>query len=207
MPSISTLIGERFEDIILGMYPKLAKVQGPDNVMPDFEHPLFFAEAKVAFFQADFAIHLKRYQVESFGFLEETKPVVYLFGFHDFANANWQLQGLPARTQRSLLASNMDVVRLYVADNSVAGNIWRKNHYVCSKGHIEDCVFKESLLRQLINDESMMIGGNLVSARRRFSAPATQYEFSPLTLNRRTGIEVGSILPAGRREISDYFMA
>jgi hypothetical protein len=206
MPSISTLIGERFEDILQENYAEMERVSDPSNILPDFTHKLFYAEAKAMFDKHDYATHLKGYQVNAFSGLHDIKPVVYLIGVHDFAGASKRLFNLSDRDSRKEL-ENMNVSRLYVVDNATIECVWDRRDHVCKKGHIRDCTLRESHLRQIILDEKTTIKGRSRSARKYYGVESESYTFSMPVLNKRTGIAVGHIVPRSREynNILKYF--
>jgi hypothetical protein len=204
MSSIQTLIGKRFETILQELYPELEYVGDETNHIPDFEHPLFYAEAKVSLDKPDFAAHLKQYQIESFGEFETKKPVIYLVGFHNFSDSMRRLSGLSQIERELILTEEMNLVKLYVVDNSTITNIWKMRNYICQKGHIHDCTVRESHLKQIIDNSRISLSGEDYDARAYFQVPLENYLFCPPEIN-KDNIRVGHILPDNLHMISDYF--
>jgi len=205
MPSIQTLIGKRFETILQELYPELIYVGDDTNIVPDFEHPLFFAEAKVCFDKPDFTVHLKEYQVEGFRELSEQKPVVYIIGFHDFEDSSTRLSGLSAARRKSLLAEEMKISKLYVVDGSVIANIWNRRNYVCKKGHIQDCTLREGHLVQIITNSGIVVHGTRYFARDYYGVSSHSYSFALTEASGNGGLGVGHILALNQQCIADFF--
>jgi hypothetical protein len=207
MKSINQLIGKRFEEILKELYPELNYVGDERNLVPDFEHEHFYAEAKVAFSQHDFAIHLKRYQIDAFQKYTAEKPVLYLIGFHDFENSTEKLHGLSTLRKRNKLNKEMLVNKFYVVDNKTITKIWEKRNYVCEKGHIEDCVVREGHIKQIIENKAIRIKNELHLARNYYGVCSEEYSFSLPVLIKTKDIEVGHILPLNQNTqlILDYF--
>jgi hypothetical protein len=203
MPSIQTLIGKRFEEILKEKYPELRYIGDEDNVVPDFEHPLFYAEAKAAFMQHDYAVHLKQYQIESFKHFESRKPVLYLIGFHNFENSMKRLGDLSLKQRKNMLSKEMDIVRMFIVDNSIIKGIWQRRNYVCEKGHIQDCSLRESHLRQIIDNSQIQVFGKEYSARGYYKIPKGFCSSQPIVRNK--GIDIGYIMPSDSGKILDYF--
>jgi hypothetical protein len=203
MLSIQTLIGKRFESILQKKYPELRYIGDEENLVPDFEHHLFYAEAKVSFMQHDFAVHLKQYQVDSFKRFEKNKPVLYLLGFHNFEKATQRLSGLSAKKIEKILSEEMDIVRLYIVDNKAIKGIWQKRNYICEKGHIQDCTLREGHLRQIIGNKSIEVAGKEYNAREYYGIPS-KFSFS-LPSSKDNSTEMGHIIPSNLGKILDYF--
>lgn len=203
MPSIQTLIGKRFEVILKEMYPDLDYIGDEDNLVPDFEHPLFYAEAKVSYFAPDYASHLKQYQIEAFKEFEKKKPVLYLIGSHNFEDSMKRLSPLNLRQRQKKLDREMGIMRLFLVDNSTITKIWDKRNYVCERGHIHDCTLRDSHLRQIIENSQIRVNGKKHSARDYYNILSKDYLFSlPKESN---GIEIGHIIPSKINRILEFF--
>jgi hypothetical protein len=203
MLSIQTLIGKRFEEILMEKYPELEYIGDEKNLVPDFRHPLFYAEAKAAFMQHDYAVHLKQYQIESFKEFESKKPVIYLIGFHNFEDSTKRLGNLSTRKRKNLLTKEMDIIKMFIVDNSAIKGIWQKRNYVCEKGHIHDCTLRKGHLRQIIENSQIQVFGKEYSARDYYGIPE-KFSFSQPSIE-SNGIEIGHIMPPDSGKILDYF--
>jgi hypothetical protein len=206
MPSIQTLVGKRFESILQEKYPGLSYVGDIKNRIPDFEHPLFYAEAKVSFFEHGYASHLKQYQIEGFKEFEKTKPVLYLVGFHNFENAMKRLSRLSRVEREKKLAERMNVVLLYVVDNGTITKIWKKRNYICKKGHIRDCTLRESHLRQIVENSGIVVKGGNYFAREYYGVPSSGYSFSLPKFSETKKLGIGYILPSKLEKVVETFM-
>ncbi|MFC1698317.1 hypothetical protein ACFL1H_08330 [Nanoarchaeota archaeon] len=202
MPSISTLIGKRFEDILQEKYPELKYIGDDKNLVPDFEHELFYAEAKVAFDKHDYAAHLKQYQIDAFKPYEKIKPVIYIIGFHNFERSMTELSGLTTRQVKNRLRKNMNINKFYLVNKKTIENIWNKRNYVCEKGHIQDCTLRYGMLDQIILNKEIFPNGKSYTAREYYQIPTKNYSFS---LPQDSPIKLGYILPNKLEDIIDYF--
>ncbi len=205
MPSIQTLIGKRFESILQKKYPALEYIGDDNNLVPDFEHPLFYAEAKVSFIQPDYASHLKQYQIENFKKFEKKKPVIYIIGFHNFGGSIGRLNGLSLRKRGKIISEEMEIIRFYIVNNKVISNIWEKRNSVCEKGHIMDCTLREGHLRQIIKNSQIMVAGKKYSARSYYNIPSNNFSFSLPSSKNDGEIEIGHIMPSEFFNIIHYF--
>ncbi len=205
MPSIQTLIGKRLETIVKKANPGLDYVGDDKDNIPDFEHELFFAEAKASFMQHDYAAHLKRVQIESFPIFEQEKPVIYLVGFHNFADSLKRLGKHDESTRRRILSRYMQVEELFIVSNEVITNIWDKRNYTCQKGHIRDCTLRNSHLKQIINNSSIKVRGQEHLAREYYGIPSKGYFFSMPRFQPDKGFAIGHIMPQGSEKILGYF--
>ena len=206
MPSIHTLIGKRFESILQENYPELRHSGDKTNRIPDFEHHHFYAEAKVSYHSHDYASHLKQYQIESFRRFEKTKPVLYLVGFHNFEKAMKRLSQLSHAEREKKLSEEMNIISLYVVDNSTITKIWKKRNYVCKKGHIKDCTLRESHLRQIAENSQITVDGRTYSAREYYGVPSAGYSFSLPVFSGTKKFGIGHILPLKLEGLLESFM-
>jgi hypothetical protein len=204
MPSIQTLIGERFEKFLMEKYPSLKYTKDKENVIPDFYHPLFYAEAKTHCHLHGFAAHLKTYQIESFRIIEEEKPVIYALGVHNFEDATNRLAGLSTEKRREILAKEMDILRLYIVDNEIITNIWRRRNCLCKRGHIHDCTLRERNLVQIINNDLTKIDGKEYRARDYYNI-SDKFSFALPFSKKNKNFEVGYIMPLKLEKITDFF--
>jgi len=214
MDSINNLIGSRFEAIIKEIYPELVYIEGKSPRIPDFEHPLFYAEAKVCFDQWDYKLRLKEYQIESFKSLVQTKPVIYILGFHDFNDSMIRLSGKSDSAKKRILDKNMDVSKIYIVDNNIIEALWDKKNAITGTSSIHDCPIREGHLRQIITDSKItkqLIDNNKISvvnvcdsAREFYNIPS-DYMYSLPILNENKEILVGHIMPIYSQAIIDYF--
>lgn len=205
MPSIQTLIGKRLEAIIKKANPELDYVGDDKDYIPDFMHPDFYAECKASFMQHDYAAHLKRVQIESFPMFEREKPVIYLVGFHNFADSMKRLGKHDESTRRRILSRYMQVEELFIVSNEVITNIWDKRNYVCEKGHIRDCTLRNGHLKQIINNSQIKVRREEHLAREYYGVPSEGYLFSMPQFQPDKGFAIGHIMPEGSRAILDYF--
>lgn len=206
IPSIQTLIGKQFEKILKRKYPELTYIGDDENRIPDFEHDLFYAEAKVSFFCHDYAAHIKQRQVESFKKYEKNKPVLYLVGFHNFEDSLKRLIPIKDEKKRKrILEKKMGIVHFFVVDNQTITKIWDRRNYISKRGHIHDCTLREGHLTQIINNSQIKPNGKTYNARDYYNVPKRGYSFQLPTLNKRRKISVGHILPAKLINIIDYF--
>ncbi|RJQ18182.1 hypothetical protein C4573_00485 [Candidatus Woesearchaeota archaeon] len=193
MPSIQTLIGERFEQVLQELYPDLQHTGDTNNRTPDFAHALFYAEAKVCFQQRDFGIHLKQYQIEAFASCN--KPVIYIVGFHDFERSMERLTGLSLQAQKRKLEREMDIGRIVIVANQTMKQIWKRRNYVCEKGHIQDCTVRGTHLQQIIDNAEIRVNGAMHRARAYYGIPSRSYTFATPQFQESKGLEIGHILP------------
>ena len=196
MNPIQTQIGNRFEAILKERYPDLKKIGNPGNRLPDFEHELFYAEAKVAFDQSDYTVHIKERQVH--GFDNYDKPVLYLIGFHNFDNPMHRL-GRLSEIQIWKELKKMDISKLFIVDNEIIKNIWGKRNYICEKGHIHDCTLKFGTLQQIICNKNTKSKGETIRAREYYNVPE-DYSFGLF----EEEIMIGHIMPTESDKILDY---
>ncbi len=205
MSSIQTLIGKRFEEILLRAYPELKYIGDEHNKVPDFEHPLFYAEAKVCYDHSDYASHLKQYQIEAFKEFEKEKPVFYLIGWHTFENSMERLGELSQKKRKEMLAKEMEITKLFIVDNQIISDIWKKRNYVSKKGHIQDCTLRERHLTQIINNNQIEINGETYDARGYYGIPPSQFSFSLPKNNFKRGLAIGHIIKSSLNKEIDYF--
>jgi len=205
MPTVQTLIGNRFEAILQRLYPELVHVKDDINVVPDFEHPLFFAEAKACFEQPDYTAHIKQYQVEEFKKLTLKKPVVYLIGFHDFANSMTRLSTQSTSQKEAMLEREMNVSRFYIVDSAIINHIWQRRNCVSRRGHIHYCTLREGHLNHIIQDSEITVLGIKYRARDYYGVSQESYSFSPAEYESSKKLSIGHIMPLNEQKIVDFF--
>ncbi|MEK6945269.1 MAG: hypothetical protein AABW63_00570 [Nanoarchaeota archaeon] len=194
MPTIQTLIGERFENIFSSAFTDFERTdKGSNGATPDFFNSEygFWAEAKVG--NKRFNAQLKEYQVKNFKSLGE--PVLYVVGFHDFDNAHERLGDKSDSARRRVLAQHMNIVCLYWVSSVVVQGIYEREWRLNQKGTIKYCDLKQRFLEGIINDVSTIREGKQVNLVDYYGLRDKSLVIEPLK-DTNAGFQQGVILDA-----------
>jgi len=165
---IRTMIGETFEKFVQQQFPDWRKVERKDSKnLPDFDAIDFLVEAKTGFYQYD--VKLKGWQVAKFLDLRKERPVIYLLGFHTFANSEKELGGITRIRKLLRLRKDFNLKEIYVVNSDIAGKIWagertwqsshlskvdKTNHGRIKRRFLEDVIHNNLITRDGIEQHS-----------------------------------------------------
>ncbi|PIN93387.1 hypothetical protein COU54_03240 [Candidatus Pacearchaeota archaeon CG10_big_fil_rev_8_21_14_0_10_31_24] len=195
---IRVLIGNAFEDFIKEEFPDWEKTSREKSKnFPDFDASTFLAEAKTGFHEYD--VKLKKWQVTHFPELRKEKPVIYIIGFHMFANAEQNLAGLSRIQKKAKLKKDFSLKEIYLVNSDIAGSIWAGERVWQSKtlNEIDKSShgrIKRRFLESIINNSQIVRKGIEQSPRKYYQLNLRGFLLrSPISNEERT-IPYGYIL-------------
>jgi hypothetical protein len=193
MQELELMVAKQCAKVLQGLYPGIGEMwQGAESV-PQFWSDSFYAQSKPAFGKKDPEVKLLKYQVLSFPGFDSIKPVVYLIAFHNLSDLSKIRHAESSARQGAI--KNMSIDRMYVVNTDPITNIWERKAAACENDFVNECVVKESELRQIIEGGHVSVRRKNYSARDFYGISARKYDFSIPLHNERTDISIGHILP------------
>lgn len=198
MPGISDAIGNEFERKVGEMFPDWDRtIDG--RLLPDFDSPIFFAEAKTGFY--NFGVQIKDYQVSSFGLLQ--KPVIYILGFHNFDHALRRLGRKSDEKRAEILKEQMSLDSIYIVEQSIIERIWNREHRSSKKAGRIYCTLKKRFLDGIVDDSPVKRNGSTLNSQKYYGLRKSELILQKP--NQEEGIPVTAILRADQTRVADYF--
>jgi hypothetical protein len=152
MSTICTIIGSSFEIQLQRQFPefKTSRAASTDcrAILPDFETPSFFVEAKAG--NADYGFRLKKYQIDGFAKLDRSTS--YVIGFHttkglltflEKRNRNWMIK---------YCLNHLQFDQMFFVSQLLTEKLWDKEMRVSKKSGVEYCVIKPRHFRNIIEN-------------------------------------------------------
>jgi hypothetical protein len=141
--SLQDMLGTIFEHTMMLAFPTLIPQQRSSSHFPDFyADEGFYIEAKTAFggfgfspstgqiFKTDqgsrglYGAQIKQYQIESFGQIAESTPVLYAIGFHGVYDSTSRFAAI--KDKHNFIVRNFISPQILFCDNSFVNAIYQK---------------------------------------------------------------------------------
>jgi len=150
MSHITHTIGWGFEQILQKEFPDFRN-RTQEGRVPDFEHDLFWVEAKVALDKPDYGIIPKEFQLLEYPIVTN-KPLVYFCGFHNLFFPSKKIKQKTDGGRKRFVSRHMDITRVFVVSHDIMLRIDERHRVLNTKGNISYTGVPPSFFQRILDN-------------------------------------------------------